>query len=74
MEMICSSETSVDSQRTTRRCIPEDGTLPPKWLLVFGVSQNPISHITEITVTAVRTSHLTKLKTASDHETKNQIK
>jgi hypothetical protein len=27
MEAICSSETSVDSQQTTRRYIPEDGTL-----------------------------------------------
>jgi hypothetical protein len=27
LEAICSSETSVDSQRTTRRYIPEDGTL-----------------------------------------------
>jgi hypothetical protein len=27
MDTICSSETSVDSQRTTRRYIPEDGTL-----------------------------------------------
>jgi hypothetical protein len=27
MEAICSSETSVGSQRTTRRCIPEDGAL-----------------------------------------------
>jgi hypothetical protein len=27
MEAICSSETSVDTQRTTLRCIPEDGTL-----------------------------------------------
>jgi hypothetical protein len=27
MEAICSSETSVDSQRTTRRYIPEDSTL-----------------------------------------------
>jgi hypothetical protein len=27
MEVICSSETSVDTQRTTRRYIPEDGTL-----------------------------------------------
>jgi hypothetical protein len=27
MEEICSSETSVDFQRTTRRYIPEDGTL-----------------------------------------------
>jgi hypothetical protein len=27
METICSSETSVDTQRTTRRYIPEDGTL-----------------------------------------------
>jgi hypothetical protein len=27
MEAICSSETSVDSQRTTRRYIPEDDTL-----------------------------------------------
>jgi hypothetical protein len=26
MEPICSSETSVDTQRTTRRHIPEDGT------------------------------------------------
>jgi hypothetical protein len=28
MEAICPSETSVDTQRTTRRYIPEDGTLP----------------------------------------------
>jgi uncharacterized membrane protein YciS (DUF1049 family) len=27
MEAICSSETSIDVQRTTRRYIPEDGTL-----------------------------------------------
>jgi hypothetical protein len=27
MEAICSSETSVDTQRTTRRHIPEDGTI-----------------------------------------------
>jgi hypothetical protein len=27
MEAICSSETSVETQCTTRRCIPEDGTL-----------------------------------------------
>jgi hypothetical protein len=27
MEAICSSETSVDTQRTTQRYIPEDGTL-----------------------------------------------
>jgi hypothetical protein len=27
MEAICSSETSVDTQQTTRRYIPEDGTL-----------------------------------------------
>jgi hypothetical protein len=27
MEAICSYETSVDTQRTTRRYIPEDGTL-----------------------------------------------
>jgi hypothetical protein len=27
MEAICSSETSVDSQRTGRRHIPKDGTL-----------------------------------------------
>jgi hypothetical protein len=27
MEAICSSETSVDSQQTARRYIPEDGTL-----------------------------------------------
>jgi hypothetical protein len=27
MEAVCSSETSVDSQRTTGRYIPEDGTL-----------------------------------------------
>jgi hypothetical protein len=28
MEAVCSSETSVGTQRTTRRDIPEDGTLP----------------------------------------------
>jgi hypothetical protein len=27
MEVICSSETSVDNQRTTRRYVPEDGTI-----------------------------------------------
>jgi hypothetical protein len=27
MEVICSSETSIDTQRTTRHYIPEDGTL-----------------------------------------------
>jgi hypothetical protein len=27
MEAICSSETSVETQQTTRRYIPEDGTL-----------------------------------------------
>jgi hypothetical protein len=27
MEVICSSKTSIDTQRTTRRYIPEDGTL-----------------------------------------------
>jgi hypothetical protein len=27
MEALCSFETSVDTQRTTRRYIPEDGTL-----------------------------------------------
>jgi hypothetical protein len=26
MEAICSSETSVDTKRTTRRYVPEDGT------------------------------------------------
>jgi hypothetical protein len=30
MEAICSPETSVDTQRTTRRYIPEDGTLAQK--------------------------------------------
>jgi hypothetical protein len=29
MEAICSSETSVDTQRITRRYIPEDDTLHP---------------------------------------------
>jgi hypothetical protein len=29
METICSSETSVETQRTTRRHIPEDDTLQP---------------------------------------------
>jgi hypothetical protein len=31
MEAICSSETSVETQRTTRRHIPEDDTLQDKW-------------------------------------------
>jgi hypothetical protein len=35
MEEICSSETSVDTQRTTRRYIPEDGTLAIKHLHNF---------------------------------------
>jgi hypothetical protein len=33
MEAICSSETSVDTQRTTRRHIPEDDTLHSFFLL-----------------------------------------
>jgi hypothetical protein len=28
MEAICFSETSVDTQRTTQRHVPENGTLP----------------------------------------------
>jgi hypothetical protein len=35
MEAICSSETTVDTQRTTRRCSPEDGTLQLKFNLRF---------------------------------------
>jgi hypothetical protein len=39
MEAICSFETSVDTQRTTRRYIPEDGTLQylQMFVLVFGI-------------------------------------
>jgi hypothetical protein len=33
MEETCSSETSVDFERTTRRYIPEDGNLQPENLL-----------------------------------------
>jgi hypothetical protein len=32
METICSSETSVDTQRTTRRYVPKDGTLHVRML------------------------------------------
>jgi hypothetical protein len=35
MEAICSSETSVDSQRTTRRYIAEDGTLVSEMLAEY---------------------------------------
>jgi hypothetical protein len=35
MEAICSSETSVNTQRTTRRYIPEVGTLQQKELFCF---------------------------------------
>jgi hypothetical protein len=34
MEAICSSETSVEFQQTTRRYIPEDGTLKKTLMLV----------------------------------------
>jgi hypothetical protein len=50
IEVICSSETSVDFQRTTRRYIPEGSTLhytfcsiysmSHKWFLYFGFSNN----------------------------------
>jgi hypothetical protein len=43
MEAICSSETSVDTQRTTRRYIPEDGTLPSRLacsLIVISLCSN----------------------------------
>jgi hypothetical protein len=36
MEAICSSETSVDFQRTTRRYIPEDSTLQEKSVRLAG--------------------------------------
>jgi hypothetical protein len=39
MEAICSSETSVDTQRTTRRYIPEDSTL----LFIYGLLQDAIN-------------------------------
>jgi hypothetical protein len=35
MEAICSSETSVNSQRTARRYIPEDGTIYREFCLWF---------------------------------------
>jgi hypothetical protein len=37
MEAICSSETSVDTQRTTRRNMPEDDTLQKPTLLGFNL-------------------------------------
>jgi hypothetical protein len=37
MEAICSSETSVDTQRTTRRYISEDGTLQVNFLSLPGI-------------------------------------
>jgi hypothetical protein len=43
MEAMCSSETSVDSRRTTQRYIPEDGTLYYK-LLFDLVTLYPISY------------------------------
>jgi hypothetical protein len=39
MEAICSSETSVESQRTTRRHIPEDDTLQ-KETFTLQIKQN----------------------------------
>jgi hypothetical protein len=36
MKGICSSETSVDFQRTTRRYIPEDGTLQLSYSVYLG--------------------------------------
>jgi hypothetical protein len=35
MEAICSSETSVETRRTTRRHIPEDDTRDKKFVLSF---------------------------------------
>jgi hypothetical protein len=39
MEAICSSETSVDTQRTTGRYIPEDGTLQGFRNLIFCIGR-----------------------------------
>jgi hypothetical protein len=39
-EAICSSETSVDFQRTTRRYIPEDSALQDLYSLKFGPDLN----------------------------------
>jgi hypothetical protein len=44
MEAICSSQTSVDFQQTTRRYIPEDGTLPTQITLMF-VGSEPLSAV-----------------------------
>jgi hypothetical protein len=39
MGAICSSETPTDTQRTTRRYFPEDGTLQRKVSLYFRLLQ-----------------------------------
>jgi hypothetical protein len=44
MEAICSSETSVASQQTTQRHIPEDVTIQLKRILKLGI-MNYVSHI-----------------------------
>jgi hypothetical protein len=38
VEAICSSETSVDTHRTTRRYIPEDGNLQDNHVVIFSVT------------------------------------
>jgi hypothetical protein len=43
MEAIYSSETSVDFQRTTRRYIPEDGTLRNHLLIKWYIYQMAVS-------------------------------
>jgi hypothetical protein len=44
MEAICSSETPVDFQRTTRRYIPEDGTLQSKFCVQTKIKATKARH------------------------------
>jgi hypothetical protein len=47
MEAICSSETSVDFQRTTRRYIPQDSTLKLQWIFIFWTLSNEMFFLME---------------------------
>jgi hypothetical protein len=49
MEVICSSETSVDFQWTTWRCIPEDKTLEEYTACVFRVEVSLVGKMTGYT-------------------------
>jgi hypothetical protein len=60
LQMICSSETSVDTQRTTRRHIPEDSTLQNSLLLgryLFLNTEKQLKPVSIILILIIWTGH-----------------